>query len=302
MINKDRFCAAQVAAGFIKNYHHREGAFAARSAADVIKNHQLYPERFERPIGLVLGTGWGDCLPIDGAFTIPLKEIPGFEHLGELEGHKRELIICQIAGRNVFILNGRIHLNESPGSRRNFAMVRLQVEMLFQLGVKELIATNAAGSLTQSGGDIFEVGDIAVISSFITLFGPQMPLWAGEFCSPEDALSHRLVEIALDYRDHQNNDLSDLTLSEATYAMVLGPHFEGRKNDKRILANFGADVVGMSTVPEACIANLYGVEFLGLSFVTNNDKEEHSHQENTKRVKKASAELGLFLKHIIKSM
>ena len=88
----------------------------------------------------------------------------------------------------------------------------------------------------------------------------------------------------------------------AGYAMVRGPQFEGRKYDKALLAQSGAGVVGMSTLPEACIAQIYGAKLLGLSFVTNSDSETHSHEENLRRVNAASENLGYLLEHIIYRM
>lgn len=239
-------------------------------------------------IGLILGTGWGDVLSIEEKASIPFTDIPGFSSLGSLAGHARRLMIGKLSGKEVTVLKGRVHLNEAPDNPDIAKMVRLQVEMLFQLGVRQLIITSAVGSLRGA----LEVGEIAVVDSFVTVFAPAMPLWAGEFCSPEDALSSRLREIA-------HAERGELVTKEVGHVMLRGPFFEGRKHDKALLAGTGAGVVGMSMLPEVCVAALYDVETLGLGFVTNDDVAKHSHEENLARAAAASALLGNFLTRIV---
>lgn len=240
-------------------------------------------------IGLVLGTGWGDALEIENPISTGFNEIPGFETLGELDGHARQVIYGKIAGKEVLALRGRVHLNEGH-SEDIPKMVRLQTEMLFQLGIEKLIVTSAVGSLIPD----FPVGSIAVIRSFITLFAPPMPMWAGEFVSPEDMLDQQMQWSAIEACEK-----ACLFRGLAVHAMVRGPFFEGRKNDKGILKRLGAGVVGMSMLPEFCVAALYDVKSVGLGFVTNNDTEEHSHEENRARAKQSEAKLGAMLAGLI---
>ncbi|KKS13167.1 MAG: hypothetical protein UU69_C0012G0015 [Candidatus Magasanikbacteria bacterium GW2011_GWA2_41_55] len=155
----------------------------------------------------------------------------------------------------------------------------------------------AAGALkpptASIGYDRLAVGDICVVDGFVTLFAPQMPLWGGEFQSPEDSLDKKLCDIA-------RKATCGLRVHTGGHVMLLGPWFEGRKYDKRFLALTGAKVVGMSGLPEACVAALYsGVRVLYLCFVTNDDVEEHSHEENLARSKAASSELGSYLELIV---
>ena len=241
------------------------------------------------PIGLILGTGWGDVLEINYAQEIPLMAIPGFSNLETLEGHKRSLIIGYVEGKRVLVLSGRIHLNEAPCDQNLVKMVRLQTEMLFQLGVKTLITTSAVGSLNSS----ICVGDVTIIDGLVTLFAPEMPLWAGEFISPEDTINQELINIA-------QEESGSIRTSTAGHAMVRGPFFEGRKYDKNILADTGAKVVGMSILPDACVTALYGAKMLALCFVTNNTFSIHSHEENVVRARKSSGLLGQYLVKIIK--
>ena len=247
-------------------------------------------KKMNDPIGVILGTGWGDQLPLTK--TIPLQKLSPFSDLPNLASHKREYGYCQISGKDVVVLNGRIHLNESPGNCQIFEMVRLQTQILMELGVKKLIVTSASGALPNKG---IEVDDIVLINKFLTLFSLQMPLNAGEFVSPEDTLSKKLIDIA--YADGLYYEIGKV--KKGAYAMVLGPNFEGRKLDKHILANLGANIAGMSTLPEACVAALYHAEILAMSFVTNDAVEEHSHKKNTEEVKKNSEKLTTYLTKVI---
>ncbi|MFA5155211.1 MAG: purine-nucleoside phosphorylase [Patescibacteria group bacterium] len=260
----------------------------AEAAADWIKAAYTTNPHYKPEIGIILGTGWGDAINIDKALSLPFGSIPGFSDLASLPGHARELICGELAGHQVAVLNGRLHMNEVPCASGWPKMVRLQVEMLCQLGVKKFIVSCAAGKLNND----IEVGDIVVLDGFITVFAPEMPLWAGEFCSPEDVLSDELRHIAF-------QEKGDISLKKAGYAMLRGPFFEGRKYDKRFLTASGAGVVGMSMLPEACIISLYGAEMLGLAFVTNDSTSVHSHEENTARVKAVSEKLSSYLTRLV---
>ncbi len=280
MRNKNRESAAKRLADYL-----------VRSCFDANARYEF--NQNSRPdTAIVLGTGWGDACNIKKIWSTPLSKLRGFESLGELEGHKRSLIFGKISGRYVWVLSGRVHLNEAPADPEIYNMVRLQIELLCRLGVKNFILTNAAGSLHEG----IRVGNLLVADGFITLFAPPMPLWAGEFCSPEDCLDSRLCELAVSAGEGL------LRVHQGAYAMVRGPFFEGRKYDKEMLRKNGASVVGMSTLPESCVASLYkdeGAKVVCISFITNTDSEEHSHLENVARAKESSTKLGLYLERLI---
>jgi purine-nucleoside phosphorylase len=290
---------------------------SANYAAGIIKRTFGLQDDAE-PIGVILGSGWGDVLTLENQQEVSLKHIPAFEkNLPDLEGHKRTIMFGNIASKQVIVLNGRLHLNEVPYSEDWLKLVRLQVEMLIMVGVKQLIVTNAAGclkyyrpetdkqeycfnasQLEAENDDNHElhVGEVAVIDGFVSVFAPVMPLWGGEFCSADDAISERLINIAL-------RSQGDLLIAKKTgLAMMRGPQFEGNKYDKEILSRTGAGVAGMSMLPEAYICSLHDTKMLGLSFVTNDYQEKHSHPENLRRAGEASAHLGQYLKEIITHM
>ena len=120
----------------------------AKTVASVLANKLEIPTNEQPRFGLVLGTGWGDALKLEGERSLPFGNLPGFEQLGTLTGHLRHVVYGKLDGTPVIALRGRVHLNEHPVPNLAFmGMVRLQIEMLLQLGVKRLILTCAAGSL-----------------------------------------------------------------------------------------------------------------------------------------------------------
>ena len=263
---------------------------AAQAAAEKIRS-ELNVEQIEA--GLILGTGWGSSLTLKDQREVEFGRLPGFTGLRSIEGHARKVLVGDIAGKTVAALSGRVHLNEAPNDPALAAMVRLQTEMLIQLGAKDLIITSAVGGL----GRKFAVGNVCVIDGFVTLYAPEMPLFAGEFCSPEDTLDERLRNIAYAAAFEAEPRVA---CGGGGHVMVRGPFFEGRRYDKKLLEATGASVVGMSALPECCVAALYpGVKTLVLGLVTNSDVEEHSHETNLERAKNSSAALGDYLRKIV---
>ncbi len=275
---------------------HAKSEEAAKRAANFLREKLKIDHA---PVGIVLGTGWGEALEFHDRRGVFFQEIPGFGSLDPLEGHAREVVFGFLKAQNgdwdthpVIALRGRVHVNERPADPDLYGMVRLQIEMLLQLGVKTLILTCAAGSLR---ADI-DVGNVVLIDGFATIYAPIMPGFAGEFRSPEDTIDTELqTTFCAAYR-------GSLRLGRGGHVMVPGPFFEGRKYDKPIMRNLhpGIAVVGMSVLPEASIASLYdGVKTLPLAFVTNTDSEEHSHEENQRRAKEKSPHLGDLLEQIV---
>lgn len=264
---------------------------AAQKAADFLRERFGLPldeENLRPPIGLILGTGWGDTLELKDIQRVPFADIPGFPPLEMIEGHAREVVCGTIDGVRTIALRGRVHLNEAPADPNLYKAVRQQVEMLLQLGVKRLILTCAVGGL----GKVY-VGDVVLIDGFCTLFAPNMPLYAGEFVTPESIIDQKTIEEILQTK------ADDKTFRKGGHVMVPGPFFEGVKYDKGFLASTGCDVVGMSVLPEACVAALYeGVRVLPIAFVTDG-VEVCTHEENMRKAKEASGKLGDFLRTVI---
>jgi purine-nucleoside phosphorylase len=266
----------------------------AASAARQIRQTLHLDSRPYR-VGVILGTGWGDALKIDDARSMDFKEVPGFSDLRQLEGHDRQIVTGRIGQTDVVALRGRVHLYESADASI-YAMVRLQAEMLIHLGVRQLILTNSAGAL----GHKAKVGDLVLVDGFYSLAAGRMPIF-GDHPSPDDAIDHGLRERILGRLptyDAMQVGGPKTAYRSGGYAMVQGPCFEGRKYDKTALVATGCSVVGMSTLPETCVAALYrddNVRVLPVSFVSNDDKEEHSHQLVIGRTRSQATMLADFL-------
>lgn len=269
---------------------------AERAATHIRSAFEIAEDKTPKT-ALILGTGWGDCLKVEDEKSIDLKTIPGFSMLaemGEIPGHARRLVYGTVGGVPVIAQRGRIHLNE--GHRDPvLSMVRLQVEMLFALGVRNLILTCAAG-IIHSHPNSFAVGDVVVLDGFCTLFAPRIPGFGGEFGNPEDTLAKEFRQIAT----QEGSDLGKMRVKEGGHAMVCGPFFEGRRYDKPALARTGVSCVGMSMLPEACYASLVpGVRVLGLAYLSNDSDEVHSHQTNQDRARKSAPVLGELLERVV---
>ena len=287
----------------------REREIAAEAVADCVlaqfegKSAKLHDEWGDfadgLDVGIILGTGWGDVLfdEMGSHMTFPLEKLPRFDYLEELpkiEGHHRELIVTELKGKKVALLRGRLHMNESHNSEELAKVVRLQVEMLIKLGVKHLILTNAAGSLRPK----VKIGNVVAHDGFVTLFAPPLPLLGGEFVSPEDALKKQNIR-----KIKRAAKRAKLTCHHGAGAMVRGPFFEGRKYDKKILREFGATMAMMSVLPETAVAALYPeVEVYAVSYITNTDSEEHSHEDNQARAKVSAKKLGSLLLNLVSSL
>jgi purine-nucleoside phosphorylase len=268
---------------------HKPSFVAARSAADAIRK-ALDLGRDERPVGIILGTGWGDALKLDDRKELPFGKIPGFNRLSSLEGHARTVVTGTLGGTRVTALAGRVHLYEAPADPGLHAMVRLQTEMLIHLGAQRLIMTCAAGSLDAK----IKTGSFVAIDGFVSAFAPEMPLYGGEFPTPDKAID--LECVALDF---PGSSLPGRALQawRGGYVMLRGPSFEGSL-DKQLLAASGAKVVGMSMLPDACVAALYaeeGVRVVPIAHVTNGIDEATTHDDHLTRSRQAASRLASLL-------
>jgi purine-nucleoside phosphorylase len=212
-------------------------------------------------VAIVLGSGLGDF-----AGTLSDAVATGYEHLpywpaSNVIGHAGRLVIGNAAGKRVAVLAGRAHLYEGHTA----AAVAFGTRVMARLGVKQLIATNAAGGVNTS----FTPGVLMVIDDHINLLGAN-PL-AGDnderfgprFPDMTEVYSRRLRRLAGEVAVERG-----IAITHGVYAACLGPSYE-TPAEIRYLRTIGADAVGMSTVPEAIAARHMGVEVLGISCITN---------------------------------
>jgi len=217
--------------------------------------------RFRPRIGVILGSGLGNFAEsLAQATRIDYRRIPGF-HASTVEGHSGRATIGLAAGVPVAVFEGRLHFYEGY----SMDQVTFPVRALARAGVRTLVITNAAGGIHAD----FRQGALVLIQDHINLqgtnpltghndarFGPRFP-------DMTHAYSESLRRIA-----REEAERLGLELEEGVYAAVTGPSFE-TPAEIRALRGLGADLVGMSTVPEVIVARQMGVEVLGISCVTN---------------------------------
>jgi purine-nucleoside phosphorylase len=234
----------------------RWGSDAAREAASV-----LLPLLRGRPkVGIILGSGLGGIARgIDDAVRLPYHQIPGFPSSTVL-GHAGELVAGTFAGVPVVALSGRFHMYEGHDAR----LAGFPVRVLHELGIESLIVSNAAGSVRRE----LEPGTIMLIRDHVNLMfrNPLIgPLEAGDTRFPDMSQPYDPTLRAL---AREVASAQEFALAEGVYFGLLGPSYETRA-EVRMLDRLGADVVGMSTVPEVTVARARGIRVLGFSCVTN---------------------------------
>lgn len=209
---------------------------------------------------IVLGSGLGVLEDeLEGRVVVPFADVPGFPRT-TVQGHAGRYVAGRLAGVDVLLQCGRFHLYEGGGPEAVAAPVRVAAE----LGVRIIAFTNAAGGVRRTLGP----SDLVLLDDHINwmfgspLFGTVQP---GETRFPDmsepydDELRRLAREAALEVGER---------LEEGTYAGVLGPQYETAA-EVRMLERLGADVVGMSTVPEVLIARATGLRCMGFSVVAN---------------------------------
>jgi purine-nucleoside phosphorylase len=213
------------------------------------------------PIGVVLGSGLGGFADsLENHSETPYSQISGWP-LPTVVGHAGKLVMGRVGGVDVTVLSGRAHLYEGYTPQQ----VVFGIRELARRGVRSVILTNAAGGINLE----YKPGDLVLISDHINLMG------ANPLAGPnDDSLGPRFPDMTEAY-SREYRDLAKLTgtslglaLAEGVYAGVPGPNYE-TPAEIRYLRSIGADLVGMSTVPEAIAANHLGMKVLAISCVTN---------------------------------
>ena len=210
---------------------------------------------------IILGTGLGRlAVEIDAHAVIDYADIPGFP-LSTVESHTGRLLCGALGSKTVIAMQGRFHRYEGYSLRK----VTFPVRVMRALGADSLIVSNACGGLNP----LWSAGDLMLIADHINLLGDS-PLVGPN----DDRLGPRFPDLSAPY-DSALRDVArrvagekGITLREGVYVAVTGPNLETRA-EYRFLRAIGADVVGMSTVPEVVVAIHAGMRVLGLSIITD---------------------------------
>jgi purine-nucleoside phosphorylase len=244
------------AAGSKPSARDTEFARAERAAKFILSKMKLRPK-----IALVLGSGLGAFADeLTDATRIPYEKIPNFPRSTAV-GHAGVLVIGKVGGIAVAAMKGRVHLYEGYSARE----VAFAMRVFGRLGIRSAILTNAAGGINTE----FKQGALVVIRDHINLqganplVGPNDERFGTRFPDMTQAYWRPYREIALEEAKRLGIDTH-----EGVYAALTGPSYE-TPAEIRYLRAIGADLVGMSTVPEVIAANHMGIRVLGISCVTN---------------------------------
>ncbi|XP_050405327.1 purine nucleoside phosphorylase isoform X2 [Patella vulgata] len=232
----------------------------------LIASKVLKQTKHKPSIGIICGSGLGGLADIvQDAETVPYSSIPEFP-VATVKGHEGKLVFGYLEGKPVVLMRGRFHYYEGYPMWK----VAMPVRVMKAMGISTLIVTNAAGGLNEK----FKTGDLMILRDHIDLpgltgecvligknddrFGPRFPAMVGTY-DPE------LIELA---KETAVNLGYSSILREGTYIMIGGPSFE-TVAESRLLRNWGADAVGMSTVPESVVAKHCGIRVFGISLITD---------------------------------
>lgn len=246
---------------------------------------------------IILGSGLGKLADeIDIEKEIPYSEIPNMP-ISTVEGHAGKLIFGKIGGKDVLAMQGRFHYYEGYSMKE----VTFPVRVMYELGIKNLIVSNAAGGMNPA----FKVGDLMIISDHINGF-PDNPLrgknlpTGPRFPSMHEAYDHAFIDIA-----EKASTTLGIKLHKGVYVGTQGPTFE-TPAEYRMFRTWGADAVGMSTVPEVIVAVHCGIRVFGMSVITDlggfDVPVSVSHEEVQEAANKAQTKMTAIIKEIIKEI
>ena len=229
-----------------------------KEATEFIRHHGIT----EPEVGVILGTGLGNRFvkEIKKSIEINYNSIPHFP-VSTVEFHRGKLIYGPVTGKKVLAMQGRFHLYEGYTAQQ----VAFPVRVMRELGAHTLVVSNACGTLHP----LWNAGEIMLIADHINLLGTNPLIGAND-----EALGPRFPDMSAPY-DEQLRAIArsvaleqKIVLREGVYVAITGPALETRA-EYRMLRTIGADVVGMSTVPEVIAAVHGGMRVLGLSIMTD---------------------------------
>lgn len=248
---------------------------------------------FSPEVAIVLGTGLGNLARrVQSQAVLAYSEIPHFPR-STVESHKGELVLGTLSAKKVAVMEGRFHGYEGYTMQE----VTFPLRVMAGLGAKTLIVTNAAGGLNLK----FEKGDLVLIEDHINfmgvnpLVGPNDDRLGPRFPDLSQPYSKRLLQLTEEAALEKK-----LKTSRGVYVAVLGPNLETRA-EYRFLRGMGADLVGMSTVPEVLVGVHMGMEILGVACVTDVCDPDHLKPVDIKEIIRTAGEAGPRLDQLLEA-
>ena len=253
--------------------------------------------KLDAKVGIVLGTGLGALgAEVEAEARIPFNQIP---HMGSasVQSHSGEFVAGKLNGKPVFVFEGRLHYYEGHPLQD----IVFPAQLLKALGCDVLVLSNAAGGLNPD----WQLGDLMLIDDHINLPGlvGASPLIGpnDETLGPRFPDMSRPYDVELKTKAHAAAKANSLSLREGVYVWVTGPTLETRA-EYRMLRNMGADVVGMSTVPEVIAARHLGVRVVAFSIVTDLCIPETLEEADIETIIKTAGEAEPKLTAIVKTL
>lgn len=252
---------------------------------------------FRPKIGVILGSGLGELADEYCDISVPYSEIPGFI-TSTVKGHKGRLVFADVAGKHVVMMQGRNHFYEG----HSMSDITYPVKIMKKLGVDVLILTNAAGAVNES----YKPADLMLLKDHINcmgsnpLIGPNDDSMGERFPDMSEIYKKDLRELVKRCAENLNIDLK-----EGVYLANTGPSYE-TPAEIHMARLLGADAIGMSTVPEAIVANYCGMKVIGISCISNaassDNGDKLSHSEVIDTTNKAKAKFKSLILKIIECL
>lgn len=243
---------------------------------------------------VILGSGLGNLVnELTDTYEIAYKDIPHFP-VSTVEGHSGRLIFGKLGQKDIMAMQGRFHYYEGYSMKE----VTFPVRVMRELGIQTLFVSNAAGGTNPT----FEIGDLMIITDHINFF-PEHPLrgknisYGPRFPDMSEAYDRTLIARAKEIASQKG-----ITLREGIYIGTQGPTYE-TPAEYRMFARWGADAVGMSTVPEVIVANHCGMKVFGISVITDLGVEgkivEVSHEDVQRAADAAQPRMTAIMREMI---
>ncbi|GAC1429712.1 MAG: purine-nucleoside phosphorylase [Chitinophagaceae bacterium] len=259
-----------------------------RAAADFLTD-----KGFNAGIGIVLGTGLGSFLnEMEIEAAVPYHEIPYFP-ISTVEFHKGQLVMGSVQDKKIIAMQGRFHFYEGYSMQQ----ITFPIRVLQSLGIQYLFLSNAAGGMNPS----YKKGDLILIEDHINLL-PENPLRGLN----DPAFGNRFVDLSQPYSNYLNKLMmesakeTNISLKKGVYVSVMGPNLETRA-EYRHLRLMGADMVGMSTVPEVIVANHIGLPCAAISVITDECDPDNLQPVNIAGIIEVAGKADAFLSLLLKT-